>query len=117
MHHSNNIPQDAIKYVCDFVQYTDSQTNILVSSLCNSISFFNQGSKAIIINDNLTLQPGQNFSIAGNMLEIDTTQYKIVWASTGSNGKVMVLRKSYVDSPIMKQEFFKALMAYRTPGK
>lgn len=114
MNHSNSqLPVDAIPYVCDFVQYTSSQTNILVSSICNSISFFNQGSIAVIINDNLTLQPGQNFSISGNVGEVDTTQYKVVWATGGGGGKIMVLRKSYINSPIMKKEFAKAAQAYR----
>lgn len=71
--------------------YTSQQ----VSSECNDITFWNQGTTNVEVEGNL-LYPNQSLRIQGNIGEIDTTTYNIVFATLISTGnKLAVLRKLY----------------------
>ena len=70
-------------------------TSQAVSSDCNDITFWNQGTTNVEVDGNL-LYPNQSLRIQGNIGEIDTTQYNIVFATLISTGnKLAVLRKLY----------------------
>ena len=71
-------------------------TSQKVSSECNDITFWNQGTTNVTIDGNL-LYPNQSLRIQGNIGEIDTTQYDIVFDTYSSTGnKLAVLRKLYI---------------------
>lgn len=71
-------------------------TNQKISSECNDITFWNQGTTNVEIDGNL-LYPNQSLRIAGNIGELDTTQYNIVFATLIDTGnKLAVLRKLYI---------------------
>ena len=71
-------------------------TNQKVSSDCNDITFWNQGTTNVSVNGNL-LYPNQSLRIQGNIGELDTTEYYIVFATLISTGnQLAVLRKLYV---------------------
>lgn len=67
-----------------------------VSSDCNDITFWNQGTTNVEIDGNL-LFPNQSLRIQGNIGELDTTQYNVVFSTFSSTGnKLAVLRKLYI---------------------
>lgn len=71
-------------------------TSQKISSDCNDITFWNQGTTNVEIDGNL-LYPNQSLRIQGNVGEIDTTQYNVVFSSLVSTGnKLAVLRKLYI---------------------
>lgn len=64
------------------------------SSECNAITFINNGTNNVILNNSMTLTPGQSLSINGNECEIDETKYLINFSSmTGS--KCTVIQKYF----------------------
>jgi len=71
-------------------------TSVAVSSDCNDITFWNQGTTNVTIDGNL-LYPNQSLRIQGNIGEIDTTIYNVVFATLISTGnQLAVLRKLYI---------------------
>lgn len=71
-------------------------TSQKISSDCNDITFWNQGTTNVTIDGNL-LYPNQSLRIQGNVGEIDTTQYDVVFATYSNVGnKLAVLRKLYI---------------------
>ncbi len=81
-----------IYYDVDFQIVTQSQT---IDSVCNSISFVNQGTASVTIKGAL-LQQGQQLQIPGNLGEIDTTNYLAVFDESGGGTKqLLVIRKMY----------------------
>lgn len=71
-------------------------TNAKISSECNDITFWNQGTTNVEIDGNL-LYPNQSLRIQGNVGELDTTQYTISFSTLISTGnKLAVLRKLYI---------------------
>ena len=71
-------------------------TSLAVSSDCNDITFWNQGTTNVTVDGNL-LYPNQSLRIQGNIGEIDTTVYNVVFATLISTGNSLaVLRKLYV---------------------
>lgn len=65
-----------------------------VRSNCNSISFLNQGSATITINNNLILVPGAQYYSPGNRDEINISSYTLAQATAGTFN-VCVMRKQY----------------------
>lgn len=81
------------KYYIETKFYYTSQK---VSSDCNDITFWNQGTTNVEIDGNI-LFPNQSLRIQGNEGELDTTQYNIVFATLVATGnKLAVLRKLYI---------------------
>lgn len=81
-----------IYYDVDFQIITNSQT---VDSGCNSISFINQGTATVTVKG-AVLQQAQQLQIPGNVGEIDTTNYLVVFAETaGTSKQLLVIRKMY----------------------
>lgn len=71
-------------------------TNQKVSSECNDITFWNQGTNNVEIDGNI-LFPNQSLRIQGNIGELDTTQYNVVFSTLISpNNKLAVIRKLYI---------------------
>lgn len=77
------------KYKVEFTQYNDQ--NIQVISNCNAITFINNGTLAIVINNILEIPAGGSIAIEGNENEIDTTTYNLVVRDT-----CIVLRKLFL---------------------
>lgn len=75
------------KYKSEFFQYTET---IRIPSLCNVITFVNNGGVDATIN-NFPLPAGTTFSIAGNQDEMDITEYDINFGT--SIGSVWVIKK------------------------
>lgn len=72
------------------------QQNTRVDSQCAEITFFNNGNANVVINNALTLLPGQPFSINGNVHELDVTNYLISFSGTvGQSQNCVVIRKYY----------------------
>lgn len=65
----------------------------ILTANCNSILFLNYGATIVNIN-NVPVPPGGNFGIAGNVGEIDITQYSFNFTGVGSN-LLIVVRKYY----------------------
>ena len=81
------------KFYIETKFYYNSQK---VSSDCNDITFWNQGTTNIEIDGNLIF-PNQSLRISGNIGEMDTTQYNVVFATYNDpNNKLAVLRKLYI---------------------
>lgn len=79
------------KYYVAFAQYS---ANINVTSQCAEITFFNNGTSNVLIQNCLTLAPGQSFAINGNEYELDTSQYTVGFIGGGTNNCI-VIRKFY----------------------
>ena len=81
------------KFYIETKFYYNSQK---VSSDCNDITFWNQGTTNVEIDGNL-IYPNQSLRIAGNIGEIDTTQYNVVFSTYNSpNNKLAVIRNLYI---------------------
>jgi len=81
------------KFYIETKFYYNSQK---VSSDCNDITFWNQGTTNVEIDGNL-IYPNQSLRIAGNIGELDTTQYNVVFSSYNDpNNKLAVIRKLYI---------------------
>ena len=81
------------KFYIETKFYYNSQK---VSSDCNDITFWNQGTTNVEIDGNL-IYPNQSYRISGNIGELDTTQYNVVFASYNNTGnKLAVIRKLYI---------------------
>jgi hypothetical protein len=63
---------------------------------CNSISIINQGTNDIIIDQMITVSPGQSFVIEGN--EGETCRHRFFLAFTGAGtSNCVVIRKLYIN--------------------
>jgi hypothetical protein len=80
-------------YTLDIQQI--GQTKQIYSD-CNSISFYNQGTNDIIIEQIITLSPGQSFVIEGNEAEMCSHRFLITFSGAGINNCI-VIRKMYVN--------------------
>jgi Na+-transporting NADH:ubiquinone oxidoreductase subunit NqrF len=78
------------KYKIEFTQYNNQ--NIEVISNCNAITFINNGTLAIVINNILEIPAGGSVAIEGNANEIDTTTYNVIVRDT-----CIVLRKLFLN--------------------
>ncbi len=62
----------------------------MIATTFNSILFRNQGTSVCTIENLIILQPGQSFSIDGNVGEYFTNSFQVVFGSTGDNQLVVV---------------------------
>jgi len=76
------------KYKIDIQQYANNQ---LIQSNCNAITFINNGSTPVLIN-NVPLAVNANLSIQGNADELDATEYNIK-VGTSTTANVIVIKK------------------------
>lgn len=83
------------KYKIDFLQYTSTGS---VFSNCADITFYNNGSNPVTINNAITLYQGQSVSFQANNDELDTTTYYFSFpTSTTLVSTLVVLRKNYIN--------------------
>ena len=80
------------QYKVDFLNYV---TNGSVKSDCADITFINQGTSTVVVNNAIWLLSGQSVSITANAGEIDTTTYNFYFDGVGTN-KLIVVRKIYI---------------------
>ena len=82
------------KYKVDFLSFV---TDSYVKSDCGDITFVNNGTNTVIINNSLRLVAGNSLSLSANLGEIDTTAYFFKFVIPNSSGNLLtVLRKIYV---------------------
>lgn len=67
-----------------------------IYSDCNSISFYNQGTNDVSIEQMIVLSPGQSFVIEGNEDEICSHRFLITFSGAGVNNCI-VIKKIYVN--------------------
>lgn len=72
-------------------------TNVFVYSDCNSITFLNQGTNDVIIDQSITLSFGQSFIVTGNENEICRHRFFINFVNTGGTNGCAIIRKFYID--------------------
>ena len=66
------------------------------NSNCAVITFVNQGTSQIIINQSLKLAPGAAVSFDGEKNEKDTTLYRVTFVNSGhTENEVCVIKKYY----------------------
>ena len=80
------------KYKVDFLNYV---TNGSVKSNCADITFINQGTSIVTVNNAISLLSGQSVSITANTGELDTTTYNFYFDTSGTN-TLVVVRKIYI---------------------
>ena len=84
---------DLQKYKIDFLTFT---SNDYVLSNCADITFYNNGATAIVLNNSVTIQPGNSLALSANFNEIDTTTYNFFFIPNGNRvNKLVVFRKIY----------------------
>lgn len=66
-----------------------------VRSDCADITFFNNGTSIITLNNAVTLPAGSSISFTANKGEIDRTIYRISFSNTG-NKFCTIFRKKYI---------------------
>jgi hypothetical protein len=78
-----------------YIEVKDFYTSQKVSSDCNEISFINTGTTNLTV-EGILLVPNQSLRIQGNIGEIDTTQYDIIFTNLVNTGnKLTIIRKLY----------------------
>jgi hypothetical protein len=89
---SKSTGQSLQKYYIETKVFYESQN---IGSECNDITFINSGTTNFTINDVLLL-PNQSLRISGNINEIDTTEYTLVFATSINTGNLCtIIRKLY----------------------
>ena len=84
-----------LPYINIGTNYIDSKP-ITTDKMCNAITFSNEGVSVATINPiNKQLQQGQSIVIGGNIGEVDTTQYSVVFDNSGSTKNLLVIQKLY----------------------
>lgn len=78
-------------YKIDSLNYTTDQA---VRSDCSDITFYCTGNVNVIINNAVTLTPGQSISFNANAGEIDRTIYNFKF-NTGGKPSIVIFRKIY----------------------
>lgn len=82
------------KYKIDILNYT---TDGSVKSDCADITFLNQGSTNIVINNSIIITPGNSLNLSANFNEIDITIYQFYFIpNLNRPNKLIVFRKIYV---------------------
>ena len=82
------------KYKIDILTYvTDGQ----VKSDCADITFYNNGSTNIVLNNSVTITPGNSLNLSANYNEMDLTIYQFYFIPNPPRvNKLIVFRKIYV---------------------
>jgi len=76
-------------YTCDVSQYVGGYAY-------NSLLFINYGTSVVQI-ENITLQPNQQFEIAGNVGEITKQRFFINFGTSSTGNNLVVVRKRYIN--------------------
>ena len=71
-------------------------TNIFVYSDCNSITFINQGTNDVIIDQVITLSYGQSFVVTGNEGEECRHRFYISFVAGAGTNACAIIRKHYI---------------------
>lgn len=88
-----NNPVYPIKYVNTLQLYQESQ---FIDSNCAEISFLNNGTMDVLLNNSYVLTPGDFIAFDGKQGELDITKYNVVFQGAGIPSCV-VAKKTYVD--------------------
>lgn len=81
-------------YKIDILNYTSDNS---VRSDCSDITFYNNGTAQIVINNAVTLIANQSLTINANENEIDRTIYNFRFDTTGGQDySLVVFRKVYI---------------------
>ena len=86
----------AQEYKIDVLNFS---SNGSVKSDCADITFYNQGTSNITLNNSVVIFPGSSLSLTANYNELDKTQYFFNFNYTGSGTRIdtlIVLRKIYI---------------------
>lgn len=89
-----NINIDILKYEIDF--YTVDTSQYIGGESFNSITFINYGTSVAQI-ESITLQPSQQFEIAGNTGEVTSQRFFVNFGSSTSGNNVVAVRKRYIN--------------------
>jgi ATP-dependent Lon protease len=90
----SNINISALKYEVDF--YTCDVSQYVGGYAYNGLTFVNYGTSVVKI-ENITLQPNQQFEIAGNTGEVTTQRFFVNFGSSSTGNNVVVIRKRYLN--------------------
>lgn len=72
------------------------QIGQFIQSDCSDITFYNNGTANVIVNQAITLLPNQSIAFSANADEMDVTKYSISFSGAGTKS-CTVIRKLYVD--------------------
>lgn len=64
---------------------------------CNSISFYNQGTNDVTIEQIIVISPGQSFTVEGNESELCTQRFFVSFSGAGTSNCV-IIRKLYINN-------------------
>jgi len=90
----NNLKITALKYEIDF--YTVDVSQYVGGEAYNGLTFINYGTSVVKI-ENITLQPNQQFEIAGNTGEVTTQRFFVNFGTSSTGNNVVVVRKRYLN--------------------
>ncbi len=91
----NTLNKAGRPYTRFYIEVKQYYTTANISSDCNTITFINYGSNDVNISG-VVLTQGQQFTIEGNVNEIDTTVYQANFSTSISvNNNITVIRKLY----------------------
>lgn len=83
-----------IKYNITFQQYTQNQNSVI--SNCAEITFINNGTSNLLLNNTLELKPTQSLTITAEQYEMDTTIYQVTFDAFTGN-KCTIIKKNYME--------------------
>jgi hypothetical protein len=84
----------ALKYEVDF--YTCDTSQYVGGYPYNGMTFINYGTSVAKI-ENITLQPNQQFEIAGNTGEVTSQRFFVNFGTSATGNNVVVVRKRYLN--------------------
>jgi hypothetical protein len=90
----NDLKITALKYDVDF--YTCDVSQYVGGYAYNSLTFINYGTSVVLI-ENITLQPNQQFEIGGNTGEYTTQRFFVNFGASTTGNNVVVVRKRYLN--------------------
>jgi hypothetical protein len=89
-----DIKVTALNYEVDF--YTCDTSQYVGGYPYNGLTFINYGTSTVKI-ENITLQPNQQFEIAGNVGEYTNQRFFVNFGSSTTGNNVVVVRKRYLN--------------------
>lgn len=89
-----NINITALRYEVDFYQVDTSQ--YVGGTPFNAVTFINYGTSVVLI-ENVTLQPNQQFEIPANAGEISTQRFFVNFGTSTTGNNVVVVSKRYLN--------------------
>ena len=89
------IQLDVLKFETDF--YIVDTSQYVGGYTYNTITFLNSGTSVALIENIITLQPNQQFEIAGSVGEVSQQRFLVNFGSSTSGNSVTVIRKRYLN--------------------